>query len=76
MTTIKPAKTGVIDPTRMYSTSALNRVGIGNVLLREARAAGVSPHNVNGSLWYSGGDIIEWIKSKPKKQTASEGGDS
>lgn len=63
----RPKPTGVIDPTRMYSTEALRKVGIGRGLLMEARAAGVQPHDVNGACWYQGVEIIEWIKSKPRK---------
>ncbi len=62
------ARTGVLDPSRMYTPQALNRIGIGAVLLMDARRSGVvSAYNVNGDCWYDGSELIAWLKTKPRK---------
>ncbi len=59
------AKTGVIDPERLYTADALGRIGIGRVQLMEARRSGlVKPVEAGHRMWYVGAEVIEWILSR------------
>jgi hypothetical protein len=63
-----PSKPGIISRFKIYNTESLRRLGLGAALLFEARRTGiVQPFDVNGSLWYEGAELIEWIKTKPRK---------
>lgn len=44
-----------------YTREDLAELGIGPVLLKQARAAGVKPRLVGQCHWYLGSELIKWI---------------
>lgn len=62
--TKKSARTGVLCSDRLYTAQALDRIGIGRVLLIEARRSGVRPIKLGNRCWYVGEELQRWIMSK------------
>jgi len=59
-----PKRLGRISREEIYNAAMLNKLGIGQVKLAEARKSGVvSPFKVGTDYWYEGTEIIEWIKT-------------
>jgi len=62
----KPKRLGRISREEIYNAAMLNKLGIGQVKLAEARKSGiVAPFKVGGD----GGEIIDWIKSMPRVES-------
>ena len=65
-----PKRLGRISREEIYNAAMLNKLGIGQVKLAEARKSGiVSPFKVAGDYWYDGGEVIDWIKSMPRVES-------
>ena len=64
-----PKRLGRISREEIYNAAMLNKLGIGQIQLAEARKSGiVSALNLGGNYWYDGGEIIDWIKSMPRAE--------
>lgn len=53
----------MIDPSCMYTTNDLRKLGIGTTMLGRARRDGVEAKRVGKSDWYFGGDLIRWMRN-------------
>lgn len=61
---------GMLDPARLYNAAGLLRhAGIGHEMLRQMRTSGmVTPIDVGSIRWYSGAEVIAWMKSLGTKE--------